>query len=642
MLNSPSIQLGTLKSVLRRSGIVATVCSFNLAFIGHIRENENPSLADGPLCIQDYKDIAETFYYLGLGDWVFAVPPFRTLNKEHDGGYTEYFLNNGGTEDILSKARRMRNLVPSFLERCVNEVLATNPKVVGFTTTFSQIVPCLVLAKLLKRHKPSVHIVFGGSNCDGPMGVALQKAFPWIDIVVRGEAEHVIGPLFSDLTSAMDIQPHPGLCYWQEGEQIVNEMQDSQLAQMDEVPMPDYDEYFERLQVNSYRAELTPLISIPFESARGCWWGARKHCTFCGLNGSTMRFRSKAPETVLKELLILARRHGHLDFHAVDNIVDMHYFRDFLPRLRDAGCDFRLFYETKANLKKQHLRSMRESGVLGIQPGIESLSTPILRSMDKGVSALQNIRLLKWCSEFGITPSWNFIYGFPKEDPEEYGRMAKLIESLTHLIPPQSVTPLHLERFSPYHQRPDKYGLEIIGPKMKAYYHLVYPQGDASLLNDLAYSFEFRYDDGRNPKAYVAPLQQSVEVWRKHYIEGSNLTYRRGPGFLRISDRRPIGGGCDYSLEEVEAYIYHACDEGQTSSVLYRMLQTDGYTDIQQEDVEDFLREMTRLKLMYEEDGCYLSLAVAVSDTTHSRPDSVIKAQNSTDGIYPLVHAESK
>lgn len=38
-----------------------------------------------------------------------------------------------------------------------------------------------------------------------------------------------------------------------------------------------------------------------------------------------------------------------------------------------------------------------------IQPGIESLSTPTLKLMEKGVSLLQNVRLLSWCAEIGIS-----------------------------------------------------------------------------------------------------------------------------------------------------------------------------------------------------------------------------------------------
>ena len=93
----------------------------------------------------------------------------------------------------------------------------------------------------------------------------------------------------------------------------------------------------------------------------------------------------------------------------------MRYFGDLLPKLRETGYNFRLFFETKANLKREQLQAMREAGVLAIQPGIESFSTPILKLMEKGVTALQNIRLLKWCAEFGILHVWNVIYGFPGE-----------------------------------------------------------------------------------------------------------------------------------------------------------------------------------------------------------------------------------
>jgi radical SAM superfamily enzyme YgiQ (UPF0313 family) len=39
--------------------------------------------------------------------------------------------------------------------------------------------------------------------------------------------------------------------------------------------------------------------TLLFETSRGCWWGEHSHCTFCGLNGSTMLYRSMAPENTL-------------------------------------------------------------------------------------------------------------------------------------------------------------------------------------------------------------------------------------------------------------------------------------------------------------------------------------------------------
>ena len=135
----------------------------------------------------------------------------------------------------------------------------------------------------------------------------------------------------------------------------------------------------------------------------------------------------------------------------------------FCPQLSAARCDLEIFYETKANLKKDQLRTFYSSGVHAMQPGIESLSTPILRLMRKGVTALQNIRLLKWCAEIGITPAWNLLYGFPGEPAQEYARMAELIPSLVHFTPP-TFTPIQMERFSPYFDRPAEFGIELTGP----------------------------------------------------------------------------------------------------------------------------------------------------------------------------------
>ena len=614
-LYRPSIQLGTLQGVLDRAGIAAQVRSFNLAFMEFLISREVVPGEEERFSVSDYLGISEEFCLVGLGDWIFAVPPFsdedEALNKE----YAEYLRAAGCEEQLLAKVIRIRQLAPAFLESCVADVLAAAPRVVGFTTTFSQNVPSLVLAKLLKTRAPNLQVVFGGGNCDGPMGDALHRSFPWVDVVVRGEAERVLPALLTDLFAGRKIRPQPGLCYREMKCRIGIEQRGGDIP-MDEVPMPIYDEYFERLRQSSFASQIMPHLTVPFESARGCWWGAKQHCTFCGLNGSSMTFRSKSPDRVLEELLTLAQKHERLDFQAVDNIIAMPYFRDFLPKLREAACDFKLFYETKANLKKEQVRALREAGVVYLQPGLESLSTPILKLMKKGVTALQNIRLLKWCSEFGIEAAWNMLYAFPGESPEEYDRMTELIPSLTHLRPPIHLCALVMERFSPYHQRPHEFGLKVTGPK--ECYRLIYPCDEATL-NDLAYTFDYSYEDGREPEKYAAAFKERVHQWQAQFEAGSSLSYRRGPGFLLINDRRPGLGGYDYTLAETETKIYPACDAGATPLAVWSSLQVDGQTDISLEDVEDFLDEMNDLKLMYEEDGVYLSLAVP----TNPRMESV-------------------
>src|SRR5262249_33234084 len=155
--------------------------------------------------------------------------------------------------------------------------------------------------------------------------------------------------------------------------------------------------------------------------------GQVHHCTFCGLNGSTMTFRSKSPERAFEEIGILVERYPGLPVLVVDNIMDMRYLGTLLPRLQQLDRPVELFYEVKANLRKGQLQQLSASHVTMIQPGIESLSTPILKLMCKGVTAIQNLQLLKWCKELGIRPEWNFLCGFPGEPTREYARMAELV-----------------------------------------------------------------------------------------------------------------------------------------------------------------------------------------------------------------------
>jgi ribosomal peptide maturation radical SAM protein 1 len=332
MPHRPSIQLGTLQSVLQRAKIPVEVRSFNLTFMDYIASGDAELSGAQHFSFDDYRQVAEQYFEVGLGDWIFAVSPFRE-SGELDEQYIDYFRRAGGRgemvskasgrEEMVGKAVRMRQQVPKFLERCAEEVLASRASVVGFTTTFSQNVPSLVLARLLKLRNPSLHVVFGGGNCDGPMGDAIHRSFPWVDVVVRGEGEHVLPELVCDLLSGGGIRPQPGLCYREAERRVVIAQGEGPEVTMDEIPMPTYDEYFERLRQNAAQAQILPHLSIPFESSRGCWWGAKAHCTFCGLNSSSMVFRSKSPGLVVDELVALARRHGRLDFNAVDNIIDM-------------------------------------------------------------------------------------------------------------------------------------------------------------------------------------------------------------------------------------------------------------------------------------------------------------------------------
>ncbi|MFX6234552.1 hypothetical protein ABTF60_18975, partial [Acinetobacter baumannii] len=89
---------------------------------------------------------------------------------------------------------------------------------------------------------------------------------------------------------------------------------------MRQVPMPEYDDYFAELATIPWVERVRP--SIPLESSRGCWWGQRSHCTFCGLNGGGMNVRTKPAEQARAEMDAAVARWGIDRIEMVDNILD--------------------------------------------------------------------------------------------------------------------------------------------------------------------------------------------------------------------------------------------------------------------------------------------------------------------------------
>jgi ribosomal peptide maturation radical SAM protein 1 len=634
---SPSIALGILHSVLEQHGLPCVTRSYHVAFAEYLQEATRHDAR--PLTLADYNTVCEGAR-IGTGDWAFAVPPYQHDDPARDEAYfasaSQY---DRASQDDLSPEgirllRRIRALVPAFLAQCADDVLALRPRIVGFTTTFGQSVASLVLAKILKQRDPGITTVLGGASCEGPMGAALHRNFPWVDVVVRGEGETVFPQLVREITRGLPPSLQPGLCLRTDGRCIEVPASEARVA-MSEVPPPNYDEYFDRVAASPIGEDLRVKVQIPYESARGCWWGAKHHCTFCGLNGGTLRFRSKPADQVLTELRELAERHRVLNFQMVDNIIDMGYFGTLLPALERTGWDLRLFFETKANLRLDQIRQFHAAGVRSIQPGIESLSTAILKLMRKGVTSLQNIRLLKWCASYELTVSWNIIYGFPGEPPDEYERMARDMEALVHLDPP-GFARLSIDRFSPYFDDPATLGLRITGPR--AFYRYLYDVDPASVA-DIVYFFDAEHLDDRDPEQYVTAARDAVARWRGSSAQArGTLRCRLGPGFLVLDDHRPGLRGGRYVLDGAEAEIFLACDAGATPAEVLRALPVALAADLELSDVRGFLELMLDARLLYREGDKYLSLAIPEDRETYfARCARLVRGHDLRPAIGPRV-----
>lgn len=104
---------------------------------------------------------------------------------------------------------------------------------------------------------------------------------------------------------------------------------------------------------------------------------------------------------------------------------------------------------------------LAEAGIAWVQPGIEALDSRLLRLLNKGVQAAQNVLLLRWCREQGLAVSWNLLWGAPGEEDSWHTETAGLIFRPVHLQPPRGLVRLRFDRYSLYHSRPQDFGIRL-------------------------------------------------------------------------------------------------------------------------------------------------------------------------------------
>jgi magnesium-protoporphyrin IX monomethyl ester (oxidative) cyclase len=438
----------------------------------------------------------------GLGDWFFRQVAFPEQPDNAREYFSRYYLGRSVEAERFKAAllERRRGLA-DFLDEAIERHGILDSDVVGFSTMFQQNVASIAMARRLKRARPDLTIVVGGANCEPPMGQELLRGVDAIDFVFSGPAlrsfpEWVGRRLDGDTNGQAAIQ----------GVLSRSTLARDDSAEMgEELPIDtdvglDYSDFIASLERSFPGRGEVPAIF--FETSRGCWWGERSHCTFCGLNGLTMQYRAMQPDRAVDLIQGLIDRYADKSnyFFCVDNIMPTNYVKEVLPRIR-LPADAMIFYEVKANIDEEVVAAMAAAGVRKIQPGIESLATSTLKLMKKGSTAFVNLRLLKSCVRHRVRPQWNLLIGFPGEGADVYSKYVRDLDRLAHLCPPDGTYPVRFDRYSPYFVKAKEYELDL---QTLDYYRLTYPFDEAAL-SRLAYYF--------TDVNYGAPYIEAVVAW---------------------------------------------------------------------------------------------------------------------------------
>ncbi|MBJ80246.1 MAG: hypothetical protein CMH60_02915 [Myxococcales bacterium] len=505
----PALGVSLLQSALLKEGISCKTEYFNIKWVAEFMQ--------GPFAerIEAFHHFGNTWSYYNVAESCFAQHLFPNKRAEllamveavEDKKNREHLLYGFDNSD-------------SFLNACLQMHNWSEVKLVGFSTTFNQNLASLAFAKRLKENFPHLTIVFGGANVEGVMGESLCTSFPFIDYGFSGDADISFPKFAKAIINNKPAPKVPGLIFRNSASDI-ERVREVLIQDMDSLPYPNFEDYFSDRE-NSGLEEHEPVRQqrfVPFESSRGCWWGESQHCTFCGLNGLSMKFRAKSEERFLAEVQHVNETYSPNKVCAMDNIMDYRYLKSVLHKLRDLNLDLYFSYDVKSNLKKADLEVMAAAGIKEIEAGIESLSSASLKRMKKGVSAIRNVQTMRIARELDMKIHWQYLYGFPGETWEEHASVPGLIPKLFHLESPadEETSRVSIQRYSPLFSEAKSFGLINLRPHPS--YHELYDL-PAERIKDLAYRFEADY--GPELPQSANEIEEALNPLLKKWIERDN------------------------------------------------------------------------------------------------------------------------
>lgn len=475
LIDLPCIGADILKNIAESMGIKTSVLYANMLFADCIG-------------VKKYQQITAALMsmYTMLGERIFAKAAYESIPtlgidflENNDEDFKEKFLFFSSIDEMKDIAK----LACEWTDALSEEIIKQNFEIIGVTTGHQQTNAAISLINAIKRKNPSIICTMGGSACDGEMAKGIRTLSLNIDYVFSGESE-VSWKTFLEKYKKKNLPK----------EKIIT---DTFLSNLDDISWGKnaYYDYFNQLnKLDIIKEESTSFL---YESSRGCWWGEKNKCTFCGVNGWNKHYRHKSEQKVMNDLTKMLEAHPKVNrIQMVDTLMPRKYFNNLIPTIIKKYPYISIFYEQRADLTLEQVVKLKKAGINYTQVGIEAISTNLLRLINKGVDAEQNIKFLRYSKSVGLLIGWNLLTEIPNDNENDWKEFLKLVPMIYHLNPPLHVRPLEIARFSPYFESPEKYGIQNITPN--EVYSKIFPE--SADIENLAWLFnaEFKSDSKKN------------------------------------------------------------------------------------------------------------------------------------------------
>lgn len=300
-----------------------------------------------------------------------------------------------------------------FAEHAARRIAAAaRTSLFGFSTLCSSYPLTLRVASALKRRRPEGAILLGGPQAS-VVDTATLSAFPAVDFVLRGEADHTLPRFVAEWHGGRRFGDLPGLTYRSPFGPQRNP--DAPVVEaLDDLPLPAY----------HLNGGLKGAAYASLELGRGCPFA----CTFCSTNDYfRRRFRVKSPAVLIAQMRAIARRYGIRTFDLVHDMftVDRKRVVAFCDAMIESGEGFAWSCSARTDcVDAELLDLMARAGCAGIFFGVETGSARMQRVIDKGLDIGEARRAVETADRLGIETTVAFMTGFPEETEEDFNATA--------------------------------------------------------------------------------------------------------------------------------------------------------------------------------------------------------------------------
>jgi ribosomal peptide maturation radical SAM protein 1 len=580
IFSRPSVQLGALKAYLEKEKGI------------HVATYHPYLEVAKKIGIDTYRTISNNSW---AGETLYS--PLLFPEKQADAGniFKKCCPTLGkGDTSFTNLSQELDNVLNQWLHKLPIEKF----DLIGFSICFSQLFSSLLAAQKIKQLHKEIPVVIGGSSCTSDVASSLLRHFPQVDYCVNGEGEEPLIKLCHFIAGRGEELPK-GILTAQKG---AEEGECNHIPDISTLPTPDYGPYFAELQELFPGQPFQPVL--PFEFSRGCWWNK---CTFCNLNLQWRGYRWKNAEKVLAEITDLSSKHHCLDFTFTDNALPPIVAKNFFQEVAQQKNDLRFFAEIRATTSLEQLSLYRNGGLDHVQVGIEALSSSLLKKLEKGTTAIENIATMKHCSELQIKLEGNLIIEFPGSTQAD---AQETLDNLDFVLPysPLTSASFFLGKGSPVAQSPAEYGIH--GITNHSYFKKLLPVKLFEKLDLLVKSYR---GDRLIQIQQWKPVKEKISRWQDFHLRRINssfpaLSYRDGGMFIVIRQEQIDGPPLIHRLKGLSRQIYLFCSTMRTLEEIQHQ-----FPSLAQKAVLNFFTDLCNKRLLFHENGKVLALAIHAS-----------------------------